>query len=231
MQAFRYAPNIGLNMKATTVLFLLLTVCNVSAQTGTAPSADVAISISEGTPEYCVGEGASALLLNRGPDDDITLRLPLKVLYENHRSETIILPPWSHYLTRMTVDGQNGSTVLRNATRGIDVKGVMALSSPDSLFAIIPGGKYAWSTGLEWVLIPVRHLPSGLDLRGKTVQIVMTRRLSGAGTRRGGQAEREVEGLRDRLGRSCGVEYSDVLHSEGTADAGKLQYVGGAVVV
>ncbi len=162
-------------MKATTVLFLLLTVCNVSAQTGTAPSADVAISISEGTPEYCVGEGASALLLNRGPDDDITLRLPLKVLYENHRSETIILPPWSHYLTRMTVDGQNGSTVLRNATRGIDVKGVMALSSPDSLFAIIPGGKYAWSTGLEWVLIPVRHLPSGLDLRGKTVQIVMTR--------------------------------------------------------
>ena len=130
--------------------------------------------MNEGTPEYCVGAIPQFFSSNRGPDD-ITLRLPLKLLYENHRSETIILPPWIHYLTRMTVDGQNGSTVLRNATRGIDVKGVMAMSSPDRLFAIIAGGKYAWSTGLEWVLIPVRHLPSGLDLRGKTVQIVMTR--------------------------------------------------------
>jgi hypothetical protein len=93
-------------MKAASVLFLLLAVCNVCAQSTLAPSADVTISISEGSPRYCVG------LLNGGPDD-ITLQLPLKVAYENHRAETIILPLWSHYLTRMTVDGQNGSTNLK----------------------------------------------------------------------------------------------------------------------
>jgi hypothetical protein len=114
-------------------------------------------------------------LRNGGPDD-ITLQLPLKVAYENHRVETIILPLWSHYLTRMTVDGQNGSTDLRNATRGgLDVKGVMALPSPDSFFTIIPGGKYVWSSVAEWVVIPVLQASSGLDLRGKTVHIVMTR--------------------------------------------------------
>jgi len=157
-------------MKAANFVFLLM-VCGtvMRAQSSAAPSADVTINISECTPEYCVGEDGPSPLLNRGPDD-ITLRLPLKVSYENHRSETIILPLWSHYLTRMTLDGQNGSTVLRDATRGgMDAKGVMALSSPDSLFTIIAGGKFAWSTGPEWVMIPVPHPSSGLDLRGKTV--------------------------------------------------------------
>ena len=162
-------------MKAATFV-VLLAVCGVVMRAqNPAPSTDVTISISEGTPEYCAGEDPSPLLPNRGPDD-ITLRLPLKVSYENHRSETIILPLWSHYLTRMTLDGQNVSTVLRNATSGgMDVKGVMAMSSPDRLFTIIAGGKYAWSTGLEGVVIPVLHRSSGLDLRGKTVHIVMTR--------------------------------------------------------
>jgi hypothetical protein len=162
-------------MKAPTFLFLLLAASNVSAQSASAPSADVTITISEGSPEYCVGEGASPLLPKAGPED-ITLRLPMKVAYENHRTETIILPLWSHYLMRMTVDGQNGSTDLRNATRGLlDVKGVMALSAPDSLFTIIAGGKYVWSTALEAVAIPVLRLSSGLDLRGKTVHLLMTR--------------------------------------------------------
>jgi hypothetical protein len=158
-------------MKVVTFVFLLM-VCGtvVRAQSSTAPSADVTISISEGTPEYCIGD-----LLNRDPDD-ITLRLPLKVAYENHRSETIILPLWSHHLARMTVDGQNGSTILRDSTRGgMDGKGVMALSGPDSLFTIIAGGKYAWSAAVEGVLIPVLQRSSGLDLRGKMVHIVMTR--------------------------------------------------------
>jgi len=163
-------------MKAATFVLLLIS-CGVAmrVQSSAAPSADVTISISEGTSDYCVGEYPSFLFPNRRLDD-ITLRLPLKVSYENHRSETIILPLWSHYLTRMTVDGQNGSTVLRNATGGgMDVKGVMALSSPDRNFMIIAGGKYVWTTVLEGVTIPVLDHSSGVDLRGKTVQIVMTR--------------------------------------------------------
>lgn len=146
-------------------------VAGLRAQSSTTPSSDITIGLMEGTPEYCLGN------FGRGGDpDDITLRLPLKLVYENHRSETIILPPWVHYLTRMTVTGQDGSTVLRDArTGGMDGKAVLAMSGPDHLFTMIPGGKYVWSTALEFALIPVLNRSAGVDLRGKTVQIVMTR--------------------------------------------------------
>src|SRR5436309_6671134 len=123
-------------MKAATFVFLMA-VCGVllRAQSTAAPSPDVTIGMSEDTPEYCLGEILQPPFEGpkRGPDD-ITLRLPLKLRYENHRSETIIVPPWIHYLTRMTMAGQNGSTVLRSVGggRGMDVKTVMAMSSPDT---------------------------------------------------------------------------------------------------
>src|SRR5262245_32858584 len=172
-------------MKTATFVFLLA-VCGIvmHAQNSAAPSTEVTIGISGDTPEYCLGEIlspppfapglATCEALTRG-SDDITLRLRLTVRYENHRSETIILPTWIHYLTRMTVAGQ--STILRNVGNGgMDVKTVMAMSSPDAhSFPIIAADKYAWSTGLEGVVIPVVDRSSGLDLRGKTGQIVMTR--------------------------------------------------------
>jgi hypothetical protein len=167
-------------MKAATFAFLLAVCCvAMRAQSSAVPS-DVTIGMSEDTPEYCLGEILSPPSFdfegpNRGPDD-ITLRLRLTVRYENHRSETIIVPRPIQYLTRMTVAGQNGSTVLRSVEgAGMDVNKVMAMSSPDISFSIIPGGKYALSTGSEGVVIPVLDRSSGLDLRGKTVQIVMTR--------------------------------------------------------
>ena len=111
----------------------------------------------------------------RGPDD-ITLRLSLKVQYENHRTQTLILPSWISYLTRMTVAGQTGSTVLRRARNGgMDVKTAMAFSKPTGPFSIVAGGKDAWYTGVEGVVIAVLNHSSGVDLRGKTVQIAMTR--------------------------------------------------------
>jgi hypothetical protein len=166
-------------MKAATFV-LLLAVCGVvmHAQNSAAPSADVTIQMSEDTPVYCLGESPQPRFggpRRQGPDD-ITLQLPLKVLYQNHRPETIILPAWIHYLTRMTVGGQNGSTVLREmGNGGMNINTVMALSSPDLQFTIIAGGKDAWSSGNEGVVIPVLDRSSGVDLRGKTVQIVMTR--------------------------------------------------------
>jgi hypothetical protein len=152
------------------------------AQNSATPSADVTIRIGEDRPEYCLGEIPSLPSFDfegpkRGPDD-ITLRLPLTVRYENHRAETIIVPLVIQYLTRMTVAGQNGSTVLRTVQGpGMDVNKAMAVPSPDarSGFSIIPGGNYALSTGAEGVLIPVVDRSSGVDLRGKTVQIMMTR--------------------------------------------------------
>jgi hypothetical protein len=133
--------------------------------------------MSEGTPEYCLGEFTSPLFegSKRGADD-ITLRLPLNVSYENHRSETIIVPTWIQYVARMTVTGQNGSTILRNVGNGgMDVKRVMAMSTLHRVFTIIAGGKYVWSTAPEGLVIPVLDRSTGLDLRGKTVQILMTR--------------------------------------------------------
>src|SRR5215831_4924986 len=166
-------------MKAATFGFLLA-VCGgvMRAHSSAAQSADVTIGMSEDTPEYCLGEILQPPF--EGPKrgaDDITLRLPLKVRYENHRSETIIVPSWIRYLTRMTAAGQNGPIVLKSveAGGGMNVTRVMAMSSPDGPFSIIAGGKYAWSTGSEGVVIPVLDRSSGLDLRGKTVQIVMTR--------------------------------------------------------
>jgi hypothetical protein len=123
-------------MKAATFVFLMAVCCVVMrAQSSAAPSGDVTIGMSEGAAEYCLGPNPSPLFEGpkRGPDD-ITLRLPLKLSYENHRSETVIVPSWIHYLTRMTVAGQNGSTVLRSVgTSGMEVKTVMALSSPTAV--------------------------------------------------------------------------------------------------
>jgi hypothetical protein len=167
-------------MKAAAFVFLLA-VCGVAvrAQSSATPSADVTIQMSEDTPEYCLGEISSPRF--EGPrqqvPDDITLQLPLKVLYQNHRPETIILSPWIHYLTRMTVVGQNGSTVLREMGNGraMNANTVMALSTPNLQFTIIAGSKDAWSSGNEGVVIPVLDRSKGVDLRGKTIQIVMTR--------------------------------------------------------
>jgi len=173
LQAYRMRAKIDpiSDMKAAT-LVLLAAVCGavIHAQGNAVPSADVTIGMFEGTPEYCLGEIPSPLFgggPKRGPDD-ITLQLPLKLIYENHRQETIILPSWIHYLTRMTVPGQNGSTVLRNrGNGGMDVNTAMAMSKPDLSFSIIAAGKFAWYTGVEGVVIPVLDHSSGLDLRGR----------------------------------------------------------------
>jgi hypothetical protein len=170
-------------MKTEAFVFLLAVYSSVMrAQTSAAPSGDVTVGMSEGSPQYCQGPYPNTHLFSgqaRGPGD-ITLSLPLKLLYENHRSDTIILPSLAGYSARMTVEGQNGSFNLITVTgNGMDVKKVMALSGPDQSFSIIAGGKYVWSTTKSLVegfaVIPVLRTSSGWDLRGKTVHIVTTR--------------------------------------------------------
>jgi hypothetical protein len=183
-------------MKAATFVFLL-TVCGtvMHAQTSATPSGDVTIALSEGQLEFCMGAFASpgwlqVFKLGQGPDD-IALRLPLRLRYENRRSETIFLPRGFRRLTRMTVAGQNESTILRDATiSGPDVKSLMALSRPeDDFFWTVAGQKDGSPPALklsvlkfsdtvdvdDFVAIPVLVRSSGLDLRGKTVQIVTSR--------------------------------------------------------
>jgi hypothetical protein len=180
-------------MKAATfVLLLAVSGAVVHAQTTAAPSGDVTIGLSAGTLEYCQGAFASPYfpqLFKAGQSlDDISLRLPLKLRYENHRPETVFLPLAFRRLTRMTVAGQNGSTILRDATTsggGLDLKSLMALSSPEAgPFWTVPGGtvpklsvlKFKGTVDVDdFVVIPVLVRSSGLDLRGKTVQVVTAR--------------------------------------------------------
>jgi hypothetical protein len=156
-------------MRNAIILIIVVVTASLTAHAENRPELGETLSPPPFAPGLATLQGPK-----RGPDD-ITLRLRLTVRYENHRSETIILPTWIHYVTRMTVAGQ--STILRNVGNGgMDVKAVMAMSSPDThRFPIIAAGKDDWSTGLEGVVIPVLERSSGLDLRGKTVQIVMTR--------------------------------------------------------
>jgi hypothetical protein len=100
---------------------LLLTICGavMHSQNSATPAGDITIEISAGSPQYCLGPNGVPLFEGRvrGPDD-ITIRLPLKLLYENHQSETILLPSLIRYQMRMTVAGQNGSIILRNVGGG-----------------------------------------------------------------------------------------------------------------
>jgi hypothetical protein len=76
-------------MKAATVVFLLA-VCGAAmgAQTSAVSSRGVTIRMSMGSGNYCLGPTP---LFQAGPGD-IILMLPLKLRYENHRSDAIILP-------------------------------------------------------------------------------------------------------------------------------------------
>ena len=152
--------------------------------------------MTAGTPDYCLGPITTVVAylqqfkLGQGPDD-ITLRLPLRLQYQNHRSETIFLPRAYSILTRMIVPGQNEPTILRDArtsVSGMDVDSLMALASPEAgPFWTVAGGQGASMPTLsvlkfqgafyqdDLVAIPVLVRSSGLDLRGKTVQIATTR--------------------------------------------------------
>lgn len=175
-------------MKAATfVLLLAVSATVVRAQSTAAPSGDVTIKISQGTPEYCLGA-----IFGKTPDD-ITLRLTVRLRYINRRSETIFLPQGYSFLWRMAVSGQDGFTTLRNGgggAHGLDTKSLMAQSRPEGgPFWIVPGGtdtstevpnfsvlKYKDSVDDDdFVMIRVLDRAAGLDLRGKTIQLVTTR--------------------------------------------------------
>ena len=179
-------------MKAFTFIFLLM-----GAQISTTPAADIKIKMSSTGLEYCQGSTAfyAPYLtgIAEGPND-IKLRLRVKLWYVSYRTETNILPPQTRFFTRMIVPGQNAPTILRNAGGGTDPKTVLAsaTASPASAFSL-----YAFSILTpqnpaapellqclsakdpscisDQVTIAIVDRASGLDLRGKTIQILMTR--------------------------------------------------------
>jgi hypothetical protein len=180
-------------MKGAIFIFLL------GSQISTPPVRDIKIKMSvAGSPEYCLGSTLSYPLFRgvaEGPND-IRLRLRLKLWYVNSRTETNILPPQNRLYTRMTVSGQNESTILRDARNsGVDLKTVLASSTARPAgtftiydFSILAGRASATTPELvqclsdkdpgcvsDQVMIPILDRTSGLDLRGKTIQITSTR--------------------------------------------------------
>ena len=185
-------------MKATT-LVLLLAFCSAVTGAQTTKPADIKIKMSTvGSPDYCLGSTLASPIVSGalGPND-IRVRLRLKLWYENYRTETIVLPPQSRLFTRMTVSGQSEPTVLRNSTGGVDITTVLASSTarPEDRFtvygfSILSGRNPASADAPELaqclsaadpgcvsdtVIIPILDRSSGLDLRGKTIQILQTR--------------------------------------------------------
>ena len=180
-------------LKASTIVLVLAICCAVAqAQTTASTSGDVRIAIHEGTPEYCLGPHPLTQLQGSwGGPNDILLRLPLRLRYENHRSETIFLPRGYRFIWRMVVAGQDGSTTLRNSTGGalnLDVQSLMSMPRPEGgPFWIVTGGtdtnvpnfsvlKFPDTVDdTDFVIIPVLDRSVGWDLRGKTVQVTTTR--------------------------------------------------------
>jgi hypothetical protein len=176
------------NMRVAILVFLLAGSGVVHAQTGVAPSSDITIRMTGGSPDYCL----DLQTLGGGGRNEITLRLPLKLRYESRRSETLLLPDPASNIVRINVAGQNASTIVRNRQgHSMDAKRVIGMSRPDTSptpFSIIAGRRGESSTGLdllqclsaadrcisESVAIAVLNPFSGTDLRGKTVEIVMT---------------------------------------------------------
>ena len=221
-------------MKTVTFVLLLAVVgCAIGAQTR-APSGDVTIEMSDGSAQYCAGRTAPTPVLQTygffkfQSVDDMTLQLPLKLHYENHRSETIFLGPEMSIFTRVIVVGQRGSPIiLRDAHRsgGVDVNSVIARPLPDAAFdpfgfSSLAGRKPevsavpAWAQCLsakepgcisERIAIPVVDRSSRLDLRGKTIQILTTRDHPLA---------TEVVQRLDQLWKGDGIVWAGVVESE-----------------
>jgi hypothetical protein len=169
--------------KAAIAILLALPSAMIGAQT-TGSSADVTIKMSPGSPSYCLGPSGAFATLARGPND-ITLTLPLKLRYENHRSEGVILPSPYHYVVSATVVGQSTPISKREGSGG---SGTTDVNSPLFSFMRVEGAEPSAGLDLrqclaatdpgcisDFIPIPVLDRSSGLDLRGKTVQIVTTR--------------------------------------------------------
>lgn len=162
-------------MKIEKCLILLATGgVMVSAQNRTAQSRDLTIKAIVHEVKYCLGPTSFLPSKQQPGASDITLRLSLKLLYENHRSEPIIVPLGFRSLARMMVAGQQDAETVLSRENPYDPTRVVELARPaPPYFVVIPGGKSELQYFGELVDVGVRS--SDRQLLGKTVQISITR--------------------------------------------------------
>src|SRR5690349_20480455 len=131
-------------MKSAAVVALLLVLISgtlVIAQNGPTGSPDVTMAMVPGAAQYCKGQNIR--LQNQNPDD-IMLLLRLKLLYQNHRDQALLLPLGFDFSARVYVPGRSEAISERKGgggAQGLDVKSLMAASRPTEGFLALPPRK------------------------------------------------------------------------------------------
>jgi hypothetical protein len=169
-------------MKAIGLLLLLASSAVLSgAQNSTVPAKDVNLRMRVGDQAYCKGQTGPPIAQAQGPND-IILSVVMKVWYENHRPEKVVLPGPFGFRMKAQLPGQNVPIIERIGSGGTrDVNNTYFETTtvdpqpgpgPDLLQCLAstdPG------CSRQYIYIPVVDRGTGLDLRGKTVEVVLTR--------------------------------------------------------
>ena len=168
-----------MSMKAVTFALLLAVSGTLLLAQSSSASGDVTIKMRTDSAEYCKGPFAPLALDN---NDDIALRIPLKVWYQNHLSETVFLSGAYNTRTEATLVGQSEPIASRQGGGGTkDVNSpsfiIMRLEKVDpsketELLQCLSAGDPGCTR--DYIYIRVLDHSKGLDLRGKTIQIVST---------------------------------------------------------
>ena len=144
-----------------------------------APSGDITMRMRPDTAAYC--EGPFAGLTD---SDDITLRLPIRVWYESHLSEKVFLSGSFSWVITATVAGQNTPVASRRGgggTKDVNNSSFSTIMLEKAKTPTVGSDLFQCLTEKDancsnaYMYIPVLDRSKGLDLRGKTVEIMMTR--------------------------------------------------------
>jgi hypothetical protein len=147
----------------------------MSAQSTGKSSGGITLSAIVHEVKYCLGP-TSYFSAERqsAAADDITLRLSVKLIYENHGTDPVILPLRFRSLARMVVAGRSGAEIVSSIEDPLDLNAVVKLARPEPpYFIVIPAGKPEFGYLGELLFVPVRS--SEKQLLGTTVQFLITR--------------------------------------------------------
>jgi hypothetical protein len=139
------------------------------------PSGDVRIEAIIHETKYCLGPTSHFPQKQQPGPSDITLRLSVELLYENHLSRPIILPLGYSSTAQMVVAGQQDAERVGSRGNPFDPNALVDLTNPaPPYFIVIPSGKSSELRYLgEFVYVPV--LSPDRRLLGKDIQLSITR--------------------------------------------------------
>jgi hypothetical protein len=183
-------------MKVMVLAFALLFCVSVRAQTRANLISGITLEVKGGTPEYCKGPFRGGRWTF--PDlasDDITLRLPLTLRFDNSQAQSFLLTPLIGVSIQMKVVGLTSAPVVNGVQFAGSLDPASLTATPDPLvppagFSFVAGRSTDSSTVRvsvqclsasdpgcisDFVAMPVVKRSQLMDLRGKMVEIVVMR--------------------------------------------------------